>query len=294
MNTDRIKKVLLYSAITFLSVYFITIIIVLIYGRGVCGHKSGKIGIIKIEGVIFSSSSTVAQIKDVKENDIIKAIVIRIDSPGGSVTPSQEIYHEIIKLKNDTNKKVVVSMANTAASGGYYIACAADKIMANAGTITGSIGVITRIPNLEGLFGKIGYEEQVVKSGKFKDIGSSSRPLTQEEEKILQDTIDDIHDQFIEAVSESRNIDKEDVKKIADGRIFTGRQAMKIHLIDELGTMEDAIDLAADLVGIAGKPSVLNLREERTIYDIFKDFVGQVFKKNPLDWSPIRLQYILI
>jgi len=155
MNTDRVKKAILYSAITLLTVYFFTIIISVIYGRGITGQKSGKIGLIKIEGIIISSSSTVDQLNSVKENNAIKAVVLRIDSPGGSVAPSQEIYSEIVKLKKETKKKVVASMANTAASGGYYIACAADKIIANPGTITGSIGVITRIPNLRGLFDKI-------------------------------------------------------------------------------------------------------------------------------------------
>ena len=293
MNTDRVKKAILYSAITLLTVYFFTIIISVIYGRGITGQKSGKIGLIKIEGIIISSSSTVDQLNSVKENNAIKAVVLRIDSPGGSVAPSQEIYSEIVKLKKETKKKVVASMANTAASGGYYIACAADKIIANPGTITGSIGVITRIPNLRGLFDKIGYDEQIVKSGKFKDIGSSSRELTKEEKKILQDTTDDIHQQFIEAVAESRNMTGEDVKKIADGRIFTGRQAMENHLIDGLGTIEDAIDLAAELAGILGEPKVLSLSRKPSLYETFKDFMGQVLLMNPFDRSPIKLQYIL-
>jgi len=293
MDTERVKKGILYLAVAILTVYLSTILISLIFGLSISGSKGGKIGLIKVEGVIVSSSSFIDQIKRMKDNDSLKALLIRIDSPGGAVTPSQEIYSEIKKFKEETKRKVVVSMANTAASGGYYIACPADRIMANPGTITGSIGVITRLPNLKGLFEKVGYEEMVIKSGKYKDIGSSSREMTNEEKEILQDMVDDIHDQFIDAVSESRKIEKEKIKKIADGRIFTGRQAREINLIDDLGTFEDAIMLAAELAGIPGKPKVVTLRKDRSLFETFKDFLSQIFAANPFNWSPIKLQYIL-
>jgi protease-4 len=293
MNTERVKKGILYLAVAILTVYLSTILISLIFGLSISGSKGERIGLIKVEGVIVSSGTFIDQIKRVKDNDSLKALLIRIDSPGGAVTPAQEIYSEIIKFKEETKRKVVVSMANTAASGGYYIACPADRIMANPGTITGSIGVITRLPNLKGLFEKVGYAEMVIKSGKYKDIGSSSREMTNEEKEILQDMVDDIHDQFIDAVSESRKIEKEKVKEIADGRIFTGRQAREINLIDDLGTFEDAIMLAAELAGIPGKPKVVTLRKDRSLFETFKDFLSQTFTANPFNWSPIKLQYIL-
>ncbi|MGA1790771.1 MAG: signal peptide peptidase SppA [bacterium] len=293
MDTERVKKGVLYVAVAILTVYLSTILISLIFGLSISGSKGGKIGLIKVEGVIVSSSSFIDQIKRVKDNDSLKALLIRIDSPGGAVTPSQEIYSEIKKFQKETKRKVVVSMANTAASGGYYIACPADRIMANPGTITGSIGVITILPNLKGLFEKVGYEEMVIKSGKYKDIGSSSREMTKEEKEILQNMVDDIHEQFIDAVSESREIEKEKVKEIADGRIFTGRQAREINLIDDLGTLEDAIMLAAELAGIPGKPKVVSLKKERSLFETFKDFLSQTFTATPFNWSPIKLQYIL-
>ena len=293
MDTERVKKGILYIAVAILTVYLSTILISLIFGLSISGSKGEKIGLIKVEGIIVSSGTFIDQIKRVKDNDSLKALLIRIDSPGGAVTPAQEIYSEIKKFKEETKRKVVVSMANTAASGGYYIACPADRIMANPGTITGSIGVITRMANLKGLFEKVGYEEMVIKSGKYKDIGSSSREMTHEEKEILQDMVDDIHDQFIEAVSESRKIEKEKIKEIADGRIFTGRQAREINLIDDLGTFEDAIMLAAELAGIPGKPKVVTLRKERSLFETFKDFLSQTFTANPFNWSPIKLQYIL-
>jgi len=293
MDTERVKKGVLYVAVAILTIYLSTILISLIFGLSISGSKGGKIGLIKVEGVIVSSRSFIEQIKRVKDNDSLKALLIRIDSPGGAVTPSQEIYSEIKKFQEETKRKVVVSMANTAASGGYYIACPADRIMANPGTITGSIGVITILPNLKGLFEKVGYEEMVIKSGKYKDIGSSSREMTKEEKEILQNMVDDIHEQFIDAVSESREIEKEKVKEIADGRIFTGRQAREINLIDDLGTLEDAIMLAAELAGIPGKPKVVSLKKERSLFETFKDFLSQTFAANPFNWSPIKLQYIL-
>ncbi|MGA1863563.1 MAG: signal peptide peptidase SppA, partial [bacterium] len=241
MRSKNIKRNILYFAISLLAVYFLTIILSMIFGLNIGGQKRNKIGLIKLEGVIISSSSFIDQLKEVKKDDDMAAIVIRIDSPGGAVAPSQEIYTELLKFKEKTKKKVVASLASVGASGGYYIACAADKIIANPGSMTGSIGAIIKLQNLKDLFEKIGYEEQVIKSGKFKDIGSYSRKLTNEERELFQGLVDDIHQQFIESVAKSRDLKIEDIKKIADGRIFTGQQAMEFHLIDSLGTLEDAI-----------------------------------------------------
>src|SRR3989338_536104 len=182
-----------------------------------------KLALVRIEGVITESEDIVRQIKKYREDAAINGIVLRIDSPGGAVGPSQEIYKEV--LRTTEGKKVVASMGGLAASGGYYIACAANKIFANPGTITGSIGVIMAFSNFEELMKKLGLKTIVIKSGKFKDTGSPVRELTGDEKKILQGVSDDIHGQFIEAVAKGRNLKIESVRELADGRIFSGRQA---------------------------------------------------------------------
>lgn len=236
------------------------------------GLGFGKsVGVIKVEGVITDSTDIIGLIREYAERGDIKAVVVRIDSPGGAVGPSQEIYAELKKLKAE--KKVVASMGAVAASGGYYIASAADKVVANPGTITGSIGVIIEFMNVEELLKKVGLKGRVVKSGKFKDTGSPLREMSEEERVYLQSVIDDVHGQFIEAVSTGRGIKKEDVAKLADGRIFTGSQALKLGLVDKLGTMEDAIDLGAELAGISGKPDVVYPPEE--FKGIWKGLLGQ-------------------
>ena len=240
-----------------IGAFFVAIIIISalisIIGRGF-GFGKG-VGVINIEGVITDSTEITGLIREYATRGDIKAVVVRIDSPGGAVGPSQEIYAELKKLKAE--KKVVASMGAVAASGGYYIASAADKIVANPGTITGSIGVIIQFVNVEEFLKKVGLKGRVIKSGKFKDTGSPLRDMSEEERLLLQSVIDDVHGQFIEAVSTGRGLKKEDVAKLADGRIFTGAQALKLGLVDKLGTMEDAIDLGAELAGISGRPSVV-------------------------------------
>lgn len=220
-----------------------------------------KIGVVPIKGVLNTSKEIVAQLDKYAEDDDIKAVVLRVDSPGGAVVPAQEIYDKINKIKE--KKKVVTSMGSVAASGGYYIACASDKIVANPGTITGSIGVIIQFPQVKELLKKIGLKSTVIKSGKYKDVGSPSREISQDEMKLLQGLVDDIYNQFVEAVSSSRKIPKKKVEEIADGRIITGRQALELGLVDYLGTMEYSIDLAARLSGIEGKPQVVYPKEKR-------------------------------
>ena len=173
----------------------------------------------------------------------MKAIVLRIDSPGGGVVPSQEIHDAVQRLRNKNNKTVIASMGTVAASGGYYIAVATDRIMANSGTLTGSIGVIMEMANVEGLLKKIGVEGIVIKSGRFKDVGSPLRKMSDEEQALLQSVMDDVHKQFIEAVAEGRGLDVSAVQALADGRIFTGRQAKASKLVDELGDLDAAIQL---------------------------------------------------
>ena len=249
-----------------------------------------KLALVRIEGVITESEDIVRQIKKYREDSSIKGIVLRIDSPGGAVGPSQEIYKEV--LKTTERKKVVASMGGLAASGGYYIACAANKVFANPGTITGSIGVIMAFSHFEELMKKLGLKTTVIKSGKFKDAGSPVRELTEEEKKILQSVSDDIHGQFIEAVANGRNLKIELVKELADGRIFSGRQAKESGLIDELGTLEDAISYATKLAGIKDKAKIVQERKEKNLLlRLFKEDFSSLIP-SPLNTKFLGAQYI--
>ncbi len=235
--------------------FFALIIWIVRSGMGVPAPPQGDvIGIIDISGTITDSEPILRQLLDFKKNENIKAVVVRINSPGGSVGPSQEIYDELRKL--DRKKPVVASLASVAASGGYYIALGARYIIANPGTITGSIGVIMHKANIAELLKKIGIKTTVVKSGHFKDLGNITRDLTPEERKVLEDLLDDIHSQFIDAVSHSRKIPTEKIKAIADGRIFSGHQAQQLNLIDAVGNFTDAVDKAAELASMEGEPQL--------------------------------------
>lgn len=248
-----------------------------------------KVAIVRIEGVIVDSKNIIEELRDYSEDSSIKAIVIRIESPGGAVAPAQEIYEEILKIKQ--KKNVVVSMGSVAASGGYYIASPADRIVANPGTLTGSIGVIMEIPNIKGLMEKIGVETQVIKSGRHKDIASIFKSMTEEERQILQEVLDDVHNQFIEAVAVGREMEIEEVMKLADGRIFTGRMAKDAGLIDELGGLEDAIMLAGELSGIKGRPHVVERKKRFDLFDILRGNVtGGLFGNT---FPTIRVKYLL-
>jgi len=190
---------------------------------GLSLKKYGNVGIVEIIGTIVSCEEVIDNIKRFRENNSIKAIVLRIDSPGGSVGPSQEIYREIIKTKKI--KKVIASLGAVAASGGYYAASSCDKIVSNPGTITGSIGVIMEYANFQEIVEKIGLRSVVIKSGKYKDIASPLRELEDKERKILQDVVDDIHQQFVKDAANGRKIDQKEMAKLADGRIYTGQKA---------------------------------------------------------------------
>jgi len=258
-----------------------------------------KIGIVTIEGVLRNSKDTITQLNKYEKDGSIKAVVLRVNSPGGAVVPSQEIYDKILHLKKF--KKVIVSMGSVAASGGYYIACAADRIIANPGTITGSIGVIIQFSQIEDLLKKIGLKATVVKGGRYKDVGSPVREMTPDEKRIIQDVIDDIHNQFIEVVLSNRDIPKEKVEEIADARIFTGRQALKIGLVDDLGNMEYAIDVASDLAGIEGKAEVVYPEKKRksllryiaseTLSAVSEEFKGDDAGISYLYRSPHGMRY---
>lgn len=226
-----------------------------------------KIAIVNLAGTILSSREIVSTLKTLAENSTVKAILLRVDSPGGGVAASQEIYEEVKSIR-ESGKPIVVSMGSIAASGGYYVSCGATRIVANPGTITGSIGVIATFPNFSKLMGKVGLQMNVVKSGEYKDSGSPFRPATKEDEQIFQGVVDDSYSQFLDVVSTERKLSLEKLKKFADGRVFTGVQALKLGLIDTLGSYEDAIKIAAKLGGIRGKPTVIEQRRQRTLADI--------------------------
>jgi len=250
------KKTIIFFSLFAVLIALLSLILALTHKVPLGEH----VALIRVEGVIMDSRNVIEELKEYSEDPSIKALVLRVDSPGGGVAPSQEIYEEIKKIKQ--KKKVVVSMGSVAASGGYYISCPADKIVANPGTLTGSIGVIMELPNFEGLMNKIGVKTEVIKSGRHKDIASAFRTMLPEERKLLQDVLDDVHEQFINAVADGRNMKVKDIKALADGRIFTGKNAKALGLADELGNLEDAINLAAKLGGIKGEPKVVTKKEK--------------------------------
>jgi protease IV len=245
------------------------------------GFGHNKIGIVDLTGVIFESKSVVDQLQKFADNSAIKAIVLRIDSPGGGVAASQEIYNEVLRIKQKRNKIIVSSMASVGASGAYYIACGTDKIVANPGTITGSIGVIAEWYNYGELMKWAKLKSVVFKSGELKDAPSPVRELTEHEKKYLQNLIDDMYSQFLTAVADGRKLDMETVRKFSDGRVYTGQDAKSKKLIDEVGGLRDAIDLAAKLAKITGEPKVITPRKERrTVLDLLMGDISSVLPLN--------------
>ena len=261
------------------------LLIVLLAGLGMAGGGDGisgygeKVGVITIEGVISASGEqalfggalggvreTLEQLDTAAEDDSVKAVVLRVNSPGGSAAASQEIYYEVKKLA--AKKPVVVSMADVAASGGYYISLPAKKIVANQATMTGSIGVIMSLVEYHELMNKIGVDGGSITSGPYKDIASPWRELTENERKLLQSMVDNICEQFVAHVAESRGIELADARKIADGRIFTGEQALNAGLIDEIGGFNRAVEIAGELGGIEGEPEVHDIGGGGGIFDL--------------------------
>lgn len=242
----------------------------------------GKIGVIPVEGIITDSRELVERINRFRQEHSIRAVVIRIDSPGGSVAPVQEIFEELLRLKEE--KPVVASLGTVSASGGYYIACAADQIFANPGTLTGSIGVLIELFNLEGLLEWARVETKAIKSGRFKDIGSPLRAMTPEEEASFQKLVDGIHGQFVQAVAESRGISRDEVEEIAHGGVFSGEEAVTLGLVDELGGFRRAVAYVASEVGIRGEPDLVYPSSH---FPRLRDIVGAVIPP-----AGIRVQFL--
>ncbi len=253
-------------------------------GDGFLGSSGERIAVVPIEGVIDDNmaKSVNRHLKQYGDDARVKAIILRIDSPGGGVSASQEIHREIIRLKEEKKKKIVVSMGSVAASGGYYIACPADRIFANQGTVTGSIGVIAEWINYKDLAEWAKVKPVVFKSGEFKDTGSPTRDLTDREKEYFQAMVNELYAQFVEAVSEGRKgrssqdskLDKEKVKALADGRVFTGEASVKNGLVDEIGNYEDAVKATAKLVGIKGEPQIVTPPKPKEGFSILDLLLG--------------------
>jgi protease IV len=277
-NKTILYVVLIFTGFLVLSFIFLVIAIQHLFGKAGTGSllsSNNEIALIEIEGPIYQSDDLVRMIKNFRKSSQ-KALILRLDSPGGVVAPSQEIYSEILSARQD-KKIVVASMASLAASGAYYIASACDKIVANPGTLTGSIGVIWHVPEASGLFKKVGLNYQTIKSGKFKDTGSMDRPMTPQEREYVQETINEVFGQFLDAVIQGRreafqnhaakglgkkpqDVSDLEIKNYiipyADGRVLTGEKAFELGFVDQLGNYEDAVQLTADLAGMKGEPTV--------------------------------------
>jgi len=240
----------------------------------VTGRGNGRIAVVDLDFTILSSESIVRQFKKFGEDKSIKAILLHVNTPGGGVAASQEMYEAIKKVK-DNGKPVVVSISSLGASGGYYAACGGSLIIANPGSLVGSIGVIINLTNFKDLAEKIGITENIIKSGELKDAGNPFRELNEKDKEYFQDIVNDSYDQFLDVVSKSRKMDKEKLKEYANGRVFTGRQAKEIGLIDSLGTYEDAVKITSRLSGIDGDPVIVKEKKKDNIFfrivDSFSD-----------------------
>jgi protease IV len=243
------KKVLIVIIIVILLVFLLSIL------RACLGKSGDRVGVVEIEGIISESRQTMEEIIRFKEDPSIKGVILRINSPGGAVGPTQEIYREVVKLK--AKKKVFVSMGSVCASGGYYIAAAGEKVYANPSTITGSIGVIMQTVILEELLKKVGVKSNTIKAGELKDAGTPFREMTPEERAYLDGIVKNIHEQFIKDVAAGRKMDFEKVKTMADGRIYTGLQAKDLGLVDSIGNFYDTVDDIKKVLNIKGKPQLV-------------------------------------
>lgn len=234
------------------------------------GKGNGKIAVVNLDYTIYTSESIVRQFKKYGDDKKIKAIILHVNTPGGGVAASQEMY-EIIKRTKDKGKPVIVSISSLGASGGYYAACGGTLIVANEGSLVGSIGVIMNLTNIKELSEKIGISETIIKSGELKDAGNPFREINEKDREYFQDIVDDSYDQFLNVVSKSRNMDKEELREIANGRVFTGRQAKEIGLVDSLGTFDDAVRIASNIAGIEGEPVIVREKKKENLIERILD-----------------------
>ena len=284
---------LLAGTVAVISVAFFIVNLALSGDRPSLSSLSGRVGLVEVVGGIEDSEPVVEQLDRMERDSSVRAVVVRLDSPGGGVAASQEIY-EAVRRVRDAGKPVVASLGGVAASGAYYIACAADSIVSNPGTLTGSIGVIMTFPNTEELFRKVGLRFDVVKTGKFKDIGSMSRPMTDDERKLLQEVLGNVYEQFVDAISEGRGLDKAEILPVADGRIFSGDQALEYGFVDRMGDLDDSIRLAARMAAIEGRPSVVRKERRRvSVWSFLDEKLNEVGSVTGLSSQGPRLEYRL-
>lgn len=284
---------LLVGTVAVIAVAFFVVNMALSGDRPSLSSLSGRVGLVDVVGAIEESESVVDQLDRMERDSSVRAVVVRLDSPGGGVAASQEIY-EAVRRVRDAGKPVVASLGGVAASGAYYVACAADSIVSNPGTLTGSIGVIMTFPNTEELFRKVGLRFDVVKTGKFKDIGSMSRPMTDDERKLLEEVLGNVYEQFVDAISEGRGLDRAEILPLADGRIFSGDQALEYGFVDRMGDLDDSIRLAARMAGIEGRPSVVRKERRRvSVWSFLDEKLNQVGSATGLSSQGPRLEYRL-
>ena len=266
--------------------------------------KGNNISLIELEGTIAGSSSLmgdgiispqeVESLLNEAKKDSSSALIISINSPGGSVEPTQEIYNSIERFKEKSGKKVYVWMKEVAASGGYYLSCGADKIVAMPTTLTGSIGVIMNLVNSEELLKKIGVSLYTIKSGKYKDMGSISRPLTNEERAIFQNIIDESYNQFLKVVSEGRNIPLDQLKNLAQGQVFTGIKAKEVGLIDEIGDLEDTIALVKKDLNLKGEPKIITHKRRVSFFSLLENVIPYTQLDLLKSLKPLTIEYLMV
>jgi len=278
-SRGRVVLIALGAGVGVLALFVFTVWLLLtVTDDGLPG--GAKVAVVEVEGVIglaaersLDTEGIVRTLGEYRDDPAVRAVVLRINSPGGVVAPTQEIFTAVRRLR-DAKKPVVASLGSVAASGGYYVAVAADRIYASPGTLTGSIGVVMQLANLEGLLKKVGVEYIVVKAGAYKDVGSFARSMTPEERRILQALLDDVYDQFILAVADGRGLEPKDVRAFAEGRIYSGRQAQRLKMVDDLGGLEDAIEAAAKMAGLPPKPKVVYPRRRFSLRDLLRNELG--------------------
>ncbi len=293
---DVIIAVIIIGSFAVISVLFLIVMIGMFSGDGDLQFTGlgGSVAVVEMFGVMDENTGrpVIRQLDRWEDNNSIKAVVIHVESPGGGVSISQELHDAILRIRE--NKPVVVSMGAVAASGGYYIACAADRVIANPGTLTGSIGTVMSFHTYKDLMEKLGIGMETIKSGELKDVGTYSRSMTKREELMLRSVIMDGYEQFVEVVAEGRDMEKEEVYPLADGSIFTGAQAFNLGLIDTLGGLRDAIELAADLAEMEGEPNVVRprRRDRVSVFDLLGGLLGRLDKQIPGAGAGPSLMYL--
>ena len=280
----RVLAALAVTGLVFAACFLVVLGLLVLGERGQVSLAGNRVALVEVTGLIIDAQPVIRQIEEDLEDPSIRAIVIRVDSPGGVVGPSQEIHDAVVRAR-EQGKPVVVSMGAIAASGGYYLAAPADHIVANPGTLTGSIGVLLQLTEIEGLLKKVGVHFEVIKAGRHKDVGNFARAMTDEERAILQGLLDDMYEQFVAAVADGRHLDRDRVRELADGRVYSGRRAKELGLVDSLGGLDEAVRTAGRLAGIPGKPELVRPRRPFHLTQLADWLDG----RSPLGaWLPAR------